>query len=117
MTRELDSLDIGFNEGTSKALANPNLPPRTDFSNQSNPIIARLASNPQRLISLFGMTPKQAQNVSQIITGTGAGLGSVALQRMLAPHIGKRMAAALGGGLGGYFTAAILENLMKEDNG
>ena len=114
--REPDSLDIGFND-TSKSLTNPNLPPSSGGTSRNNTIISALAQNPQRLISLFGMTPKQAQNVSQIITGAGAGLGAVALQRMLERHIGKRMAAALGGGLGGYFTAAILENLMKEDNG
>ena len=114
--REPDSLDIGYNEGTSKSLANPYLPPSAGGS-QPSTLVAALAQNPQQLVSLFGMTPKQAQNVSQIITGAGAGLGVVALQKMLERHIGRRMAAAIGGGLGGYFTAAILENLLKEDNG
>ena len=115
MTREPDSLDIGFND-TSKSLSNPNLPPSSGGTPRSNTIINAFAQNPQQLVSLFGMTPKQAQNVSQIITGAGAGLGAVALQKMLERHIGKRMAAAIGGGLGGYFTAALLERLALGDN-
>ena len=104
--RVRDSFDIGTPAGAPTSLV---------LSDRNKVLLDTLVSNPSKMVDMFGMTPQQAENVSQILTSTGAGLGSLLTQRLLTQAVGRRMAAALGGALGGYLTAMGLEKVLGED--
>lgn len=75
------------------------------LSPASTDVIYQLVSNPKKLIGSLGLTPQQAENITSIISGAGAG----AAHKYLARHIGDELAAAAGGFLAAYLAKRVLQ--------
>lgn len=106
MTREPDSFDIGYKEQIPQE--------RAIQASQGGTLINQLVSNPKALSAMFGLNPTQAQNVADILTGAGAGIGAYALQKMLGKAVGRRMAATIGAALGAYFSATLADKIQGQ---
>ena len=68
--------------------------------------LVELLSNPSKLIESLNLTEEQANNVSSLIAGSGAGLG----YKMLSKYIGGELAAAGGA----FFAAYVARKIMRK---
>jgi hypothetical protein len=83
LARRNDSFDIGEEI--------VNVEPQSDN-------VINIIQNPSKLADMLGLSERQAENVSAIITGGVAGASS----KFLSKYIGEELAGAIGGFLGGY---------------
>lgn len=73
-------------------------------SPQEQDIIVRVLQNPRQLADMLNVTEEQANNISAVITGAGAGLAS--------KYLGKHFGNAVAGGFGGFLAGLVAEKIM-----
>lgn len=69
------------------------------------PDMTDLLSNPQKLISSFNLSEKQAENVRSLIVAGGTG----GIYKLLSRHLGSEIAGILGGFLSAYIAKRFIK--------